>query len=145
MNKLNSSRFSKENCLWQSLTYCLPPKTTPVGYVLWFWVLEYIFLCQMTSLKVLPIWRMREISEGILFFFFSSLHSILASVTSPVAKIVGTLLMVQWLRLQAPNGGVLGSIPGQGTRSHIQQLKIWYATWRSHMLQLRLCKARQRN
>ncbi|TEA34794.1 hypothetical protein DBR06_SOUSAS11910017, partial [Sousa chinensis] len=27
-------------------------------------------------------------------------------------------LVVQWLRLHAPNGGGPGSIPGQGTRSH---------------------------
>ena len=30
----------------------------------------------------------------------------------------GTCLMVQWLRLCTPNAGGLGSIPGQGTRSH---------------------------
>ena len=36
----------------------------------------------------------------------------------------GTSLMVQWLRLQAPNAGGLGSIPGQGTRSHMLQRKI---------------------
>ena len=29
--------------------------------------------------------------------------------------------MVQWLRLRAPNAGRLGSIPGQGTRSHMPQ------------------------
>ena len=29
--------------------------------------------------------------------------------------------MVQWLRLRAPNAGHLGSIPGQGTRSHMPQ------------------------
>ncbi|TEA38635.1 hypothetical protein DBR06_SOUSAS110563, partial [Sousa chinensis] len=28
-------------------------------------------------------------------------------------------LVVQWLRLQAPNAGGPGSIPGQGTRSHM--------------------------
>ena len=33
-------------------------------------------------------------------------------------------LVVQWLRLCAPNSGDLGSIPGQGTRSHRPQLKI---------------------
>ena len=33
----------------------------------------------------------------------------------------GTGLMVQRLRLCAPNAGGLGSIPGQGTRSHVQQ------------------------
>ena len=31
--------------------------------------------------------------------------------------------MVQWLRLHAPNAGGLGSIPGQGTRSHMLQLR----------------------
>ena len=34
-------------------------------------------------------------------------------------KYSGTFLVVQWLRLQAPNAGGLGSIPGQGTRSHM--------------------------
>ena len=32
--------------------------------------------------------------------------------------------MVQWLRLQATHAGGLGLIPGQGTRSHMLQLKI---------------------
>ena len=32
-------------------------------------------------------------------------------------KYSGTFLVVQWLRLQAPNAGGPGSIPGQGTRS----------------------------
>ena len=31
----------------------------------------------------------------------------------------GTSLVVQWLRLRAPNAGGLGSIPGQGSRSYI--------------------------
>ena len=31
----------------------------------------------------------------------------------------GTSLVAQWLRLCAPNAGVPGSIPGQGTRSHM--------------------------
>ena len=39
----------------------------------------------------------------------------------------GTSLMVQWLRLCAPNADGLGSIPGWGTRSHMQ-LKILHAT-----------------
>ena len=33
--------------------------------------------------------------------------------------ICGTSLVVQWLRLHAPNAGGLGSIPGQGTRFHM--------------------------
>ena len=37
---------------------------------------------------------------------------------------MGTSLVVQWLRLCAPSAGGLGSIPGQGTRSHMPQLRI---------------------
>ena len=37
--------------------------------------------------------------------------------------VLGTSLVVQWLRFHAPNAGGLGSIPGQGTRSHTLQLK----------------------
>ena len=32
--------------------------------------------------------------------------------------------MGQWLRFRAPNVGDLGSIPGQGTRSHMLQLRV---------------------
>ena len=35
-----------------------------------------------------------------------------------------TSLVVQWLRLCTLNGGARGLIPGQGTRSYMQQLKI---------------------
>ena len=35
----------------------------------------------------------------------------------------GTSLMVQWLRLYAPNAGDVGSIPGQGARSHMPDPK----------------------
>ena len=40
---------------------------------------------------------------------------------------LGTSLVVQWLRLHAPNTRGPGSIPGQGTRSHMLQLKILHA------------------
>ena len=36
---------------------------------------------------------------------------------------MGTSLVIQWLRLCAPDAGGLGLIPGQGTRSHIPQLR----------------------
>ena len=32
---------------------------------------------------------------------------------------LGISLVVQWLRLHAPNAGYLGSIPCQGTRSYM--------------------------
>ena len=38
-------------------------------------------------------------------------------------KIQGTSLVIHCLRLQAPNAGGRGSIPGQGTRSHMLQLR----------------------
>ena len=39
----------------------------------------------------------------------------------------GTSLVAQWLRLCAPISRGLGSIPGQGPRSHALQLKILHA------------------
>ena len=42
----------------------------------------------------------------------------------------GTSLVVQWLKLRAPDAGGLGLIPCQGTRSYMRQL-------RAHMLQLK--------
>ena len=43
-------------------------------------------------------------------------------------------LVVWWLRLGASNSGDLGSVPGQGTRSHMPQLRV-------PMLQLKLGEA----
>ena len=37
---------------------------------------------------------------------------------------MGTSLVVQWLRLHAPNTGRPGSICDQGTRSHLLQLRV---------------------
>ena len=45
--------------------------------------------------------------------------------------------MVQWLRCCAPNAGGPGSIPGQGTRSCLPQLKILHTAMKIHVLQLR--------
>ena len=52
----------------------------------------------------------------------------IATVLSIILRIQETLrgetsLVVQWLRLCAPNAGGLGLIPGQGARSHMQQLR----------------------
>ena len=45
-----------------------------------------------------------------------------------IEKILRTSVVVQWLRLHTPNAGVLSSIPSQGTRTHMLQLKIPHAT-----------------
>ena len=42
---------------------------------------------------------------------------------SPQKCCPGTSLVVQWLRLRGPKAEGLGSIPGQGTRSHVSQLR----------------------
>ena len=47
------------------------------------------------------------------------------------ALTVRNSLLVQWLRLHTPNAEGLGSIPGQGTRSHMPQLRV-------RMLQLKI-------
>ena len=39
-------------------------------------------------------------------------------------RLLGTCLVVQWLRLCAPNAGGLGSIPGRGTRPHTLLLRV---------------------
>ena len=49
---------------------------------------------------------------------------------------MGTFLVVQWLRVHAPNGGVGGSIPSQRSRSHMMQLKQNKKDPACHMLQL---------
>ena len=46
----------------------------------------------------------------------------------------GTSLVVQWLSLHTPNAGGLGSILGQGTRSHGLQLKTLHAKQRLKIL-----------
>ena len=45
---------------------------------------------------------------------------------------VGISLVVQWLRLHAPNAGGWGLMPGQRTRYHTLQLKIPNATAKTH-------------
>ena len=48
----------------------------------------------------------------------------------------GTSLVVWWLRLHAVSAEGPGSIPGQGTRSCIPQLRVPHAetkTWHSHL------------
>ena len=45
-------------------------------------------------------------------------------------RILGTSLVVQWLRLHTPKAGGPSSVPSQGIRSHMLQLRV-------HMLQLK--------
>ena len=54
-----------------------------------------------------------------------SLLCLLGTVFIKKKKNGATSLVVQWLRLHTPNAESLGSIPGQGTRSHMLQLRVY--------------------
>ena len=62
----------------------------------------------------------------------TSTTSLVIRVTTASRKeTLGTSLVVQWLRLRAPNAGGPGSIPGQETRSHMHATtKSLHATTR---------------
>ena len=56
---------------------------------------------------------------------------------------VGTSLLVQWLRLWAPDAGDPDSVPGQESRSHMRQLKFLHLQWRSKIRMPRLIQCNQ--
>ena len=47
-------------------------------------------------------------------------YSMISLICGILKNDTGTSLVAQWIRLCAPNAGGLGSIPGQGTRSHMR-------------------------
>ena len=61
-----------------------------------------------------------------------------------VKKIQGceTSIVVQWLRLHVPNAEAWGSITGQGTRSHVLQLRVYMPQLK--ILQLKPSTAKDR-
>ena len=83
-----------------------------------------------------------SVSFPVFFFFFSNTEAFskgqllrrpsgLKSSPVYISKLkTGSSLGVQWLRLRTPNAGGLGSIPSQGTTSHMLQWrqKIPHAT-----------------
>ena len=52
---------------------------------------------------------------------FLKSHANFAIHSVKYLNVFKTSLVVKWLRLHAPNSGGLGTIPGQGTRSHVPQ------------------------
>ena len=59
-----------------------------------------------------------------LVFWFSQIVYVLSDKTLSITDIWGTCLVVQWLSLCTPNAGGPGSIPGQGTRPHVKQIRV---------------------
>ena len=56
----------------------------------------------------------------------------------------GTSLVVQWIRLCTPNTGGPGSIPGQGTRFHMLQLKILNVATKTRHSQIKKKKRKEK-
>ena len=52
--------------------------------------------------------------------------------------------MAEWLRLCASSAGGMGLIPGQGTRSHLLQLKILHAATKAWCSQINSLKKKER-
>ena len=102
--------------------------------LLWFSIWkENIFLFNLNEFKF-------ERIDFLLFFRIETLWNEFylspnySFIHSSKSLILGISLAVQRLRLCIPNSGVLGSIPGQGTRPHMSQLRI-------HLLQLKILQA----
>ena len=65
-------------------------------------------------------------SEKNVFFFFSN-NFFPPALSTYKRLFFWDSLVVQWLRLYAPNVGSPGSIPGQTTRAHTPQLRACVA------------------
>ena len=68
----------------------------------------------------------RDSHSSLLHILYVFAKGYLLSQAYPVSlfKTEGIFLAVQWLRPHAPNAGGPGSIPGQGTRSYMPQLRV---------------------
>ena len=60
---------------------------------------------------------------------------------------IGTSLVAQWIRPHTPNAEGSGSIPGQGARSHRQQLKSKdpQCQTKTQLSHIRILKKRERD
>ena len=90
---------------------------------------RYIFLSAFFQIKIINTLTVtRENIFVSKHYFIQSASFLLKSNFLFIKSFLrGTFLMAQWLRLWVRNVGDLGSNPGQGTRSHMLQLKIPYA------------------
>ena len=110
----------------------LPPSssTAPVHHshnaFLNLWGCIYLLVCLL--LCIFPTYELPGIRVTSVLFILS--NSVPGTLDMHRQILLGTSLVVQWLRLHTPNAGGPGLIPGQGSRSHILQLRV-------HMLQLR--------
>ena len=74
-------------------------------------------------LSILPP-QMTCLSSATVYFFkplhaLFSIHETILIPSLSGKSLLGTSLVMQWLRRRAPNTGGVGSIPGQGMRSHM--------------------------
>ena len=77
------------------------------------------------NLAMKPVYHQVQSSDYLLWLF----------VKNGISR---TSLVVQWLGLRTPNAGRWGSIPGQGTGSHVRQLGVHRPQLKIPQLQLRI-------
>ena len=98
--------------------------------LIYHWLFQHRYQCwasmQQSQTKIIPNCLKNKVSRQT-----TKNEGILKSKTyynQNKAENLGTSLVVQYLRLHAPNAGGLGLIPGQGTRCCMLQLEIPHAT-----------------
>ena len=69
----------------------------------------------------------------------------MATISYKDNKSLGTSLVVQWLRIRTLSAKGLGSIPGQGTRPHMLQLKILCSTTKTWSSQINKNKLKKKD
>ena len=98
------------------------------------------FLClqRWTGASLVAQWWRTSLPVPSKLSFLLASSSFFSIRSSPLAKkentkktffpfkkdLLGASLGVQWLRLRAPNSGGQSLVPGQGTRSHMTQLRV---------------------
>lgn len=90
------------------------------------------------SQEHLGLWRKPPLDLQSWFFLFLSINSLNHSVSGNLRNLlIGASLVVQWMRPCALNAKEPGSIPDEGIRSHMLQMRL-------NMLQLKIPHARRK-
>ena len=93
-------------------------------------LVSWLILLNYLHLHFSPSWSQTHLPTLVSWL----IHTETERLNSRRYVILGISLVVQWLRLSSPTAGGPGLIPGQGTRSHLLQLRV-------HILQLEILHA----
>ena len=122
------TNWHKELCVWGFIQHCVQkPRANQVIISLFFFFNATVLKKNQKTFHVVNVFSEMSISVvlrmGVCTRLLCKTYSLLGDKVTKIQK-RGTSLVVQWLRLQAPNAGGPGSIPVQGTRSHMPQLRF---------------------